>query len=123
MEIFLPRKIFSVKSITEISKNHFVYDLTYPEFQADQLKIYPCSVVDWTKIKEWYEDGSYKPYSENEEDLIRVIVFIKQNIFPWIRLNRIIRDIPNLNLIGGNQNVNLRQNLDRKNHHPRCRTI
>ena len=110
-DIEMFRKIFSVKSITEISKNHFVYDLTYPEFQADQLKIYPCSVVDWTKIKEWYEDGSYKPYSENEEDLIRVIVFIKQNIFPWIRLNRIIRDIPNLNLIGGNQNVNLRQKI------------
>ena len=110
-DIEMFRKIFSVRSIEEIHKNHFVYDLEHPEFQADQLKIYPCSVVDWTKIKDWYEDGSYKPYSENEDDLIRVIVFIKQNIFPWIRLNRIIRDIPNLNIIGGNENVNLRQKI------------
>lgn len=109
MDMF--RKLFAVNSLTEINKNHFVYNLKHPELQADQLKIYPCSVVDWTKIKEWYNNGTYKPYSENEEDLIRVIVYIKQNIFPWIRLNRIIRDIPNSNIIGGNKNVNLRQKI------------
>ena len=109
LEMF--EKIFGVYSVVEVSKNHFVYHLKHPELQADQLKIYPCSVVDWTKIKEWYENGSYQPYSENEEDLIKVIVYIKQNIFPWIRLNRIIRDIPNLNILGGNENVNLRQKI------------
>ena len=110
-DINMFEKIFGINRIDEISKNYFKYELTHPELQADQLKIYPCSVVDWTKIKEWYETGSYKPYSENEEDLIKVIAFIKNNIFPWIRLNRIIRDIPNLNIIGGNENVNLRQKL------------
>ena len=109
LEMF--EKIFGVYSLVEVSKNHFVYNLKHPELQPDQLKIYPCSVVDWTKIKEWYENGSYQPYSENEEDLIKVIVYIKQNIFPWIRLNRIIRDIPNLNILGGNENVNLRQKI------------
>ena len=111
-DIEMFRKIFSVRSITEKDKNHFVYDLEYPELQADQLKIYPCSVVDWTKIKEWYENGFYKPYSENENDLIRVIVYIKENVFPWIRINRIIRDIPNNNIIGGNKNVNLHQKIN-----------
>ncbi len=110
-DIEMFRKLFSVKSITEFSKNHFVYDLEYPELQADQLKIYPCSVVDWTKIKEWYDEGSYKPYSENEDDLIKVIIYIKENVFPWIRINRIIRDIPNTNIIGGNKNVNLHQKI------------
>ena len=110
-DIEMFRKIFSVNHITHLSSNHVRYELEYPELQADQLKIYPCSVVDWTKIKEWYENGSYQPYSENEEDLIQVIAFIKRNIFPWIRLNRIIRDIPTMNIIGGNKNVNLRQKL------------
>ena len=46
--------------------------LEYPELQADQLKIYPCSTVPFTEIKEWYDSGRYKPYSEDrEEDLIR----------------------------------------------------
>ena len=108
-------KIFGIKSIKEIHKNYIKYDLLHPELQADQLKIYPCSVVDWTKIKEWYENGTYKPYSENKEDLIEVLVFIKKNVFPWIRINRIIRDIPNMNIIGGNKDVNLHQKLiDRK---------
>ena len=110
-DIEMFRKIFGVHSITQIDKNYYKYDLMYPELQADQLKIYPCSIVDWTKIKQWYEEGSYKPYSENEDDLIEVIVYIKKHIFPWIRLNRIIRDIPNQNIIGGNQNVNLRQKI------------
>jgi ELP3 family radical SAM enzyme/protein acetyltransferase len=111
-DIEMFRKLFSVKSIVEKNKNHFVYDLEYPELQADQLKIYPCSVVNWTKIKEWYESGFYKPYSENESDLIKVIVLIKQNVFPWIRINRIIRDIPNSYIIGGNKNVNLHQKIN-----------
>ena len=110
-DINMFKKIFGVISIIEISPNYFKYNLKYPELQADQLKIYPCSVVDWTKIKEWYRDGSYKPYSENEDDLIEVIAFIKRNIFPWIRLNRIVRDITNINILGGNNNVNLRQKL------------
>ena len=38
---------------------------------------------------------------KTKDELIKVIIFIKQNIFPWIRLNRIIRDIPNINLLGG----------------------
>lgn len=108
-------EIFGVNSITEITKNYFKYDLKRPELQADQLKIYPCEVVDYTKIKEWYENGTYKPYGENESDLIEVISFIKKNVFPWIRINRIIRDIPTMNIIGGNKNVNLHQKLlDRK---------
>lgn len=31
-----------------------------------------------------------------------------------IRLNRVIRDIPNQHIIGGNQNVNLRQDIQRR---------
>ena len=45
--------------------------------QINQLKIYPCEVVDYTKIKEWDENGTYKPYGENESELIEVIAFIK----------------------------------------------
>ena len=80
-DIEMFKKIFSVHSVEEVDKNYFVYNLKHPELQADQLKIYPCSVVDWTKIKEMYENGSYKPYSEAEDELIKVIVFIKLIIY------------------------------------------
>tara|TARA_B100001094_G_scaffold72638_1_gene68934 strand:- start:9793 stop:11805 length:2013 start_codon:yes stop_codon:yes gene_type:complete len=114
-DISMFKKIFGVNSITEVDKNYYIYDLKYPEYQADQLKIYPCSVVDWTDIKKWYDNGTYKPYSEDEDNLIKVIIYIKNNIFPWVRLNRIVRDIPNLNIIGGNENVNLRQKILARN--------
>ena len=103
--------IFGIKSVVEIKKNHYIYDLKRPDLQPDQLKIYPCEVTPWTQIKSWYEDSSYKPYSENEEDLIKVIVHIKKKVFPWIRINRIVRDIPNQNILGGNKNVNLHQKI------------
>ena len=123
LEMF--RKLFSIQQKIKITKNHTNYVLNYPDLQADQLKIYPCSVVEFTKIKGWYESGIYKPYSENEDKLIEVIIYIKQNIFPWIRLNRIIRDIPNINILGGNKNVNLRQKVlkQMKDNNQECKCI
>ena len=104
-------EILGVNSITEVKKNYFRYDLKRPDLQADQYKLYPCEVVDFTEIKQWYDEGYYKPYSENEENLITVLKQFKNNVFPWVRINRVIRDIPNLNIKGGNENVNLRETL------------
>ena len=60
--------------------------------QVDQLKLYPCSIVPWTYIKTMYESGIYKPYDYKE--LTEVLIDFKSRVHPWIRLNRIIRDIP-----------------------------
>ena len=48
-------EILGVNSITEIKKNYFRYDLKRPDLQADQYKLYPCEVVDFTEIKKWYD--------------------------------------------------------------------
>lgn len=89
----------------------FEYILGSPDIQADQWKIYPCEVVPWTKIEEWYKAGEYVPYSE--EDLMELIIKVKTMVHPWIRLNRVIRDIPNQYIIAGNQVTNLRQEIHR----------
>ena len=62
-----------------------------PDLQVDQWKLYPCMLVPWTKIKEWYDDGSYVPYPE--EDLVDVLAHAMANVSPWIRVNRVMRDI------------------------------
>lgn len=108
MEMF--KSLLTIKKMSKLG-NHRIYDLLSPDKQPDQLKIYPCTTIPFTLIKQWYEDGTYKPYSENEDALIEVIKYIKTNMYPWIRLNRIIRDIPNINILGGNTNVNLRQKV------------
>eukprot|EP00808_Paulinella_micropora_P000749 g36895.t1 len=84
------------------------WKLTHPELQADQWKIYPCAVTPWTVIEKWYKEGSYEPYGDNTEILAEVLTWIKLRVFPWIRLNRVIRDIPSTHIVGGNSNGHLR---------------
>jgi len=68
------------------------WDLRRPDLQVDQWKVYPCTLVPFTDIWKWYHDGTYVPYSQ--EKLQDVLLKMKSLVFPWIRLNRIIRDIP-----------------------------
>ena len=61
------------------------------DLHVDQWKIYPCEVVPWTVIKKWFDEGSYVPYSD--EELIDVLTRVKAKVHPWIRPNRVVRDI------------------------------
>ncbi|CRH02700.1 histone S-adenosyl methyltransferase, putative [Plasmodium relictum] len=88
----------------------FKYVLSSTDLQADQWKIYPCEVTPFTKIEKWYNNNEYKPYFENDKNLlICLILLVKKSIHPWIRLNRVIRDIPNPSIIAGNNITNMRQ--------------
>lgn len=102
--------------------NSILYD---DRLQADQLKIYPCAVVPFTKIKQWYDEGSYIPYSDDL--LFRLLKNFKQKVQPYKRLNRIIRDIPSSYISGGytNKSVNMRQLLqnDMRRYGWNCRCI
>ncbi len=92
------------------------YNLESGNLQADQWKIYPTEVTRWTKIYEMYQNNEYKPYAEEKQEngrnkIINLILNVKKNVFPWIRLNRVIRDIPDEEIYGGNLCTNLRQHL------------
>lgn len=43
-----------------------------------------------------------------------MILHAKKKVYPWIRLNRVIRDIPTTEIYGGNMNTSLRQLLQKK---------
>eukprot|EP00659_Diplonema_papillatum_P011947 gene11947-18433_t len=77
------------------------------DLQADQWKIYPCEIVPWTRIEKWYHEGKYIPYGEDL--LAELIAKVKRKVHPWIRLNRIIRDIPHTYIVGGLETTNLRE--------------
>ena len=68
-----------------------LWNLRYPDIQSDQWKIYPSMVVPFSKMAEWYQEGSYVPYSI--DNLHDVLLRAKALMFPWIRINRLIRDI------------------------------
>jgi elongator complex protein 3 len=89
--------------------------LSDPALQADQWKIYPTCVLEFTEIKKWYDDGLYKPYAEtNYEEFLRILVNVMKALPPWIRVNRVQRDFPSTYIEGGNKVANLRQVLDDK---------
>lgn len=111
-----------------------------PNLQFDDIKIYPTAVIKsassdlivTSDINVWYENGTYKPYAEkNINDLIDVCMYYKLRIKPWVRIERLIRDIPTKSITAGyNKISNLRQviiDIMKKNNQKcnciRCREV
>ena len=95
----------------EMDKEMLEASLYDERLQVDQYKIYPTAIVPWTQIKEWYDNGEYKPYDDTL--LYELIKEFKKKVQKWKRLNRIIRDIPSTYITGGykHEYVNMRQLL------------
>jgi ELP3 family radical SAM enzyme/protein acetyltransferase len=82
------------------------------DLRGDQLKLYPHSVVPWTRTKKWLDEGKFRPMSS--EALCELLIWFKSRVHPWIRLNRVVRDIPGHYISGGNDVTNLRQVLQER---------
>jgi len=96
---------------------------TNPGFQPDQLKIYPCAVLKNASLYKLWKQGKYKPYTEKQ--LIDLLVKIKEKIPPYVRIVRMIRDIPAQSIVAGNKVSNLREVIARKmkSENKKCRCI
>jgi len=95
-----------------------------PDFCPDLLKIYPCAVLPEAPLHELYENGKYRPYSD--EKLVEAVKEIKKITPPWVRIERIIRDIPSPRITTGTKGIsNLRQIIanDMEREHWRCQCI
>lgn len=76
-------------------------------FQPDQIKFYPTVVVAGSLLYRWHKAGKYKPYSDKQ--LQDLIVECKKIVPSYVRIIRLIRDIPGESIIAGNKITNLRQ--------------
>jgi ELP3 family radical SAM enzyme/protein acetyltransferase len=116
--VYEPDDIDWSVDMLEMDKEMFDLAIDHPDWQADQWKIYPCQVVPWTRLKLEYENGAYKPYSDQHMDhktktpLIELLIDVHSRVKPWVRLNRVIRDIPTDYITGGNYDTSLRQKVD-----------
>lgn len=61
-------------------------------FKPDAMKIYPTLVMPGTKLYEHWQHGDYKPYSL--EQMVELITEVKSFVPPWVRIQRVQRDIP-----------------------------
>jgi elongator complex protein 3 len=75
--------------------------------RPDFLKIYPTLVTPGSGIEELFNEGGYEPYPESA--LIDLIARAKAMIPPYVRLQRVQRDIPAKLITGGSVHGNLRQ--------------
>jgi elongator complex protein 3 len=81
-------------------------------FKPDMIKIYPCLAIKGTKAYQWYQQGTYTPYTT--EQAAEVIVEIKKFIPKWVRVMRVQRDIPAQLILAGVKKSNLRELAQQK---------
>ncbi|MCL2615525.1 MAG: tRNA uridine(34) 5-carboxymethylaminomethyl modification radical SAM/GNAT enzyme Elp3 [Dehalococcoidia bacterium] len=70
-----------------------------PAYCPDGLKLYPTMVVEGTILEQWYKEGLYAPYSN--ELMIKLMADIKSGVPPYVRISRVLRDIPANYIVGG----------------------
>lgn len=83
-----------------------------PDFRPDELKIYPCSLIESAELMQRYEDGSWRPYTH--EELLHVLTECFKLTPEYCRLTRVIRDIPSTDIVDGNQLTNFRQVVEQE---------
>ena len=76
-------------------------------FQPDEIKLYPCALIEGTRLGAKYRDGSWRPYTEDE--LLDVLAADIVATPAFCRISRMIRDFSSDDIMVGNKKPNLRQ--------------
>jgi elongator complex protein 3 len=90
----------------------FEFLFSSSDYRPDMLKIYPCVVIKGTKLYDWWKAGEFTPYSL--EKLVDLLSTAKQKFPPYVRIQRIMRDIPAFLIEAGCKKSNLRQLIQKR---------
>jgi elongator complex protein 3 len=92
----------------ELSRELFAND----KFRPDGLKLYPTLVVSGTELERWYRDDRYQPYPIDE--MVELMINIKTLIPNYVRIPRVMRDIPSKFIVAGCKDLALRGSLRKR---------
>ncbi|MEW6034593.1 MAG: tRNA uridine(34) 5-carboxymethylaminomethyl modification radical SAM/GNAT enzyme Elp3 [Chloroflexota bacterium] len=94
-----------------------------PDFRPDGLKLYPTLVVRDTELERWYLADRYHPYEMDE--LVELLAEVKGGLPGYVRVSRVMRDIPARFIVAGCRDAALRDALKRhlKGQGKACRCI
>jgi len=81
-------------------------------FRPDGLKLYPTLVVEGSELENWYRNDRYHPY--DVEEMIELLIAIKTLIPKYVRVSRLMRDIPSKFIIAGSKDLALRETIRKK---------
>ncbi len=85
---------------------------TDERFKPDGLKLYPTLVIEGTELEKWYREGQYHPYSI--EELVDLMIQIKSAVPGYIRISRVMRDMPTKFIVAGCKDLALRDSLKKR---------
>ncbi len=83
-----------------------------PKYCPDEIKIYPCSLIDGTELMDYFKANKWKPYTHDE--LVNVVTQCLLKVPAYCRVTRVIRDIPGQEIVVGNKETNLRQTVEQQ---------
>lgn len=94
----------------EADKADYQRFVTDPIFCPDEIKLYPCVLLEGTQLERLFDQGLWAPYPEDQ--LRDVLAYCVQQTPPYTRISRMIRDFSAPDIIAGNKKTNLRQMID-----------
>ena len=83
-------------------------------FQPDEVKLYPCALIESSRLRGRYEAGEWRPYTEDE--LVGVLIDDVLATPAYCRVSRMIRDFSSGDIMAGNKKPNLRQMVESRLH-------
>jgi len=78
-----------------------------PSFRPDELKLYPCSLIETAELMGPWRRGEWQPY--DDEQLLEVMADALPRVPRYCRVTRVIRDISSDDIVAGNKRTNFRQ--------------
>lgn len=94
-----------------------------PRFRPDMLKIYPTMVIPGTPLYELWRRGEYRAYPL--ETMVEVLVRWLSSVPPYVRVQRVRREIPSEAAVDGAYPGNLRELVEEelRRRGLRCRCV
>ena len=81
-------------------------------FRPDGIKLYPTLVIAGTELEAWYRDNRYQPYPMDE--MVDLMINIKTLVPGYVRIPRVMRDIPSKFIVAGCKDLALRSALKKR---------
>ncbi len=86
--------------------------VTEADWLPDEVKLYPCVLVEGTGLYRSFEAGDWRPYTEDE--VLDVLIADVLTSPAYLRISRMVRDISVHDIVAGNKKTNLRQLVEER---------
>lgn len=106
---------------SDLKKDYEMFQKLFldPNFQPDMLKIYPTVVVKNSTLYALWKKGKYQALTDKQFE--KFILKIKKSVIPhYVRISRLVRDVPATSIVAGPKISNIRQLIS---HRSRCQCI